>query len=41
MRIQLEFSEYLPKAVAREVQIMTSGERRMAAGMARPRATKN
>ncbi len=31
----------LPKAVAREVHMMTSGERSMAAGMARPRATKN
>jgi hypothetical protein len=28
----------LPKAVAREVHMMTSGERRMAEGMARPRA---
>ena len=31
----------LPKAVATEVHMMTSGESRMAAGMARPRATKN
>jgi hypothetical protein len=27
----LDFSESLPKAVAREVHMMTSGERRMAA----------
>jgi hypothetical protein len=32
------FSYYLPKAVAREDHMMTSGERSMAAGMARPRA---
>ncbi len=31
-------SEHLPNAVAREDHMMTSGERRMAAGMARPRA---
>jgi hypothetical protein len=29
---------YLPKAVAREVHMMTSGDRRIAAGIARPRA---
>jgi hypothetical protein len=34
----LDFSEHLPKAVAREDHMMTSGERSMAAGMARPRA---
>jgi hypothetical protein len=34
----LDFSEHLPKAVAREDHMMTSCERRMAAGMARPRA---
>jgi hypothetical protein len=32
------FSEPLPQAVPREVHMMTSGERRMAAGMARPQA---
>jgi hypothetical protein len=30
------FSKPLPKAVARENHMMTSGERSMAAGMARP-----
>ncbi len=34
----LDFTEPLPKAVAREDHMMTSGESRMAAGMARPRA---